>query len=217
MQLFIRRTEGHPDDDPRGPFKWGKHQDLPVPVDEKSAINLLHVQIKEWRQKGWHFPANLLQHFVEKKGPTSYRPTEKDIEEVRRNAGPVIKRVLEMANPNRTNQTFSEKGHIFILDVRNAEGGIGYMVSTYGGFDFDVKGGSCGHSKPILGFSTADVAATVTLTDFYSFPPGALGWRNSYSSAYGAANYLQEKHGYKPFTHTLTFKDIVYGITTHGN
>jgi uncharacterized protein RhaS with RHS repeats len=39
---------------------------------ESSALQQLKGQIQEWREKKFNFAANLLQHFIDKKGPAQY-------------------------------------------------------------------------------------------------------------------------------------------------
>ena len=51
---------------------------------EATAKAELKEQITSWRGSGYNFAADLMQHFVDKKGPQAYTPTQANIDEVKK-------------------------------------------------------------------------------------------------------------------------------------
>ena len=102
----------------------------------EKAKGILRNQIKEWRGKGWNFTANLLEHFVANTGNV-YRPSKKDVDEVKDYVEPQIRYILGKEGPEVWNSfankfgTFSFQGAMRFGGTIAAEGGRGYTASAY--------------------------------------------------------------------------------------
>ena len=86
-------------------------------MDEKEALRLLKDQIKAWQDKGWGFPAALLQHFIDKKGPAPYVPTKKDIEEVQKESRDMLANIIQTVAGAKLNSGRIKEGTPFKIQV----------------------------------------------------------------------------------------------------
>jgi hypothetical protein len=243
--------------DPSGLLSSEIQQPLPLPpgpvAEESLAVDALKNQIKEWRNKSWHFAANLLQYFIDKKGPARYIPTGSDIQEVACDSRLVIQTLIAgaqfssfrprppgvlagtglglLGTPQGAGSllaasalaplaaradTFEIKGHCGIYETAGIEIGArsrlgAYMTTTYGGFDYDIKGDVTNLNADK---TRGTVDALVKLDDNYTFPPGFLNYRLVFP-AYKAAYLLEDKYGYKSFLHTLTFSYTYTDVPVH--
>jgi hypothetical protein len=175
-------------------------------VTEREALGILKAQIRDWRDDGWNFPANLLQWFIDKKGARPYKPTPDDVAEVKQHSEDVVRFVLKQDGEwSASTNKISLHEHVFITDTLLAEGRPGYMFYTYGGFDIDVKGKGANAR-----LRACDASLTIKLSDSYDFSPNTFP--RLWFKEYNMAHLLQIRYKYKAFTHSLTFSHAYTGL-----
>jgi hypothetical protein len=195
---------------------------------EATAKAELTKQITSWRGSGYNFAADLMQHFVDKKGPQDYTPTQANIDEVKKHGRD---RILD--------EVFGHiwKGHgidppdtgVYNVNIThpgkgsNAESNIRWwyigdnknMLYAYGGADLNVTGKAytIQNRKIVLGVFLVRTDwhwsgnINVRLGDLYTFDSS---WAKktlsaAWSDPYDAALWLETKCSYKPFYHEMTF------------
>lgn len=209
----------------------------PVKTDnemERLYRNILIKQVEEWQMQQWHFPAKLLQHFLDKKGGT-IQSTPQDVAEVMPRAEAVARALInrEIGPTVYKNRKTPEKiGEIAIKDalVRRYPSGsyLGATLGTFGavgsriptgeilgaddfmfvsffGARMSVRGTVTNiRTNPLSGEVLYDANVKVEITDHFDFPPGTLDYRNI-STVYAAGNYLNKTLNYPEPTVKLTF------------
>lgn len=202
-------------------FDWGLH-DVPgmaewaegryKPWDESSARAECEGQIESWRADGYNFAANLMQYFIEKKGPAEYPTTTADIDEVKTHAGEKICDVIgdfveeRSDSPGEVPVTISHDGKgsdqssnirwWYLVSDKN-------MLYAYGGGDLNVNGLATVHGDSWSG------TFQVSLGDEYAYESKSRlkTWLSAvWSRAYDAALWLERSNlGYQSFYHTARF------------
>ncbi len=177
---------------------------------ESQALGVLRDQIKTWRKEDKNFVANLLQHFIDKKGPAPYEPNDADIEEVREHSANLIrmnitnnsaiKTIRDWGSANEKPISFDGPVRWFINDDPN-------LFYAYYGANLKYKGTA--YKKGATGYSVVyDADVEITITDDFTFgPTNALGIKDLrlWFKSYEAAHFLETKLDYKPFASSMTF------------
>lgn len=194
---------------------------------ESSAREKLTEQITDWRGKGYKFAADLMQHFLDKKGPTDYVLTSVNKNEVYKHAKhKICQKITEHAivaahgavevglKPGKSypvSITHPGKGSEEGSNIRWwYVGSNKHMLYAYGGADLNVSG----TGTPVLlkrGSNLQEFWIRVlsgtfgfSLGDKYEFDKsGSLKDTLSaaVSDAYDAAWYLETECGYRSFYH----------------
>jgi len=174
-------------------------------LTESEAKAEVQEKINEWNGKGWTLAANLMQHFLDKKGPSKYHYTDADIQHVKINSQPMVRRKTSLVLISTGTLGFfqyNEREAIVLIPPGNSANARWHptsaMWAAYGGVQLRIQG-------------VIDVAYTrdrhwtgnlsVNLRDFYNFKQYPVE-----DAAYKAARYLQEKCHYQPFWHDIWFK-----------
>ncbi|NCA84374.1 MAG: DUF4157 domain-containing protein [Clostridia bacterium] len=181
------------------------------PFDESSARAACSSEITSWRTKEFNFASNLLQYFLDKKGPTAYIPNPSDISEVKEHASEKICNEIAEIVPKRTGSLVEIPITIFHGGISDKSSNIRWwnpwgdenMLYAYGGGDLNVKG-----LATVNGDSWSGVFS-VTLGDEYQFDSNSSfkSFFSAYISyAYDAALWLERSNlGYNTFYHTAQF------------
>jgi RHS repeat-associated protein len=176
------------------------------PSNEAECGAVLRSVISDWRKQNWHFPANLLTHYLSNTG-VPYVPTGADIQEVLCNpdARMILRFLLTDVEVDAGEpHSFATNGHQSIWDTLALEVNVShstYMFYTYGGFDYQLKGeASQITTKNGKCYATMDV--DVKLSDTVDFPPD---FPRLVFPSYNRAWQLQNYHKYKTFTHSMEF------------
>ncbi len=198
-----------------------------APRTEAGSRAILNKEIARFKGRGWKFAANLLQHFVDKKGPTGYTLTAADKTEVMRESEKLVKSAIceaiwdnkdiNCGNLQGSSIRFNE--HVRWVPTGLAESALGTghgavaservqdandaMFYAYAGADLKIEGkiikATPMMTRPGRVYIQFDVEAKVTISDNYTFAPeGPLGSR-LWINEYAAAHYLQEKLKPSPY------------------
>lgn len=171
---------------------------------EEQALSILNEEIKVWRGKGWNLAANLLQHFIDKKGPKEYTLTAEDKSELIDQSENLVKQAVYQAIwddesitcGNLKDASFKFKGHVRWNPTSPGESTPGFLNSAiakervkdanddlfyaYGGADLEIEG-KVVHLETMQTQSGRvyfkfSISATVTISDDYTFlEEGPLG------------------------------------------
>ncbi len=184
-------------------------------------------QITTWRGKGYNFAADLMQYFLDKKGPADYVPTQANIDELKNHGTiKILDLILYHIAPSCTlpdtgtynvNIAHPGKGSNVESNIRwpYYQGTKKNMLYAYGGADLNVTGKvfviqeykSFLMVLVVKGEWYWSGRVKVSLGDLYTFDSSYLkktasAWR---SDPYDAALWLETKCGYKPFYHKMEF------------
>jgi hypothetical protein len=188
---------------------------------EESALARVRKQIQDWRGTNCDFAANLMQHFIDKKGPTPYQPTQADIDETMTHSESMVRWAIGVSLHSGDEHPKELMPVDFDEDVRwdIYRGGLlvpqwktdTNMFFAYGGAHLKIRGTAILNKKPRVEGPVQgayyDAEVEVTLTDTWDFKEsGALGLRPVLFDAYDATQYLQLQCDYRQFDHKLTFK-----------
>lgn len=200
-----------------------------------SAKKTVKEQITSWRGSGYNFAADLLQYFLDKKGPTDYVPSATNIAEVKTHGASKIRG--EIADelgmyPRADFWNFPDPGNHLVNITHPGKGSdessnIRWwpvnenknMLYAYGGADLNATGTAtvAWHTKlvPYKGRQKRRVRSLawsgtfdITLGDLYTFDSSwakKIAYAAS-SEAYDAALFLEQKCGQKPFYHKMSFQ-----------
>ncbi len=223
-----------------GPHLYTYVRNNPVSATDPSglwtqakALKVLRRKIGDWRADGYNFAADLLQHFIDKKGPAPYVPSRLNINEVKNDSGfrerlgETIDRFLSEKGANLKTKTAS---YAFVsskqrVDIRSkkVKWSRGRMFYTYAGARLTVGGEAQltphGEEEDWKRYAESTSWSTfskafnwsgdfkITLKDRYTFAIGGAKemWRRKLARSYAAATFLQRHCGYKPFDHTASF------------
>ncbi len=186
-------------------------------------------KIAKFRRKGYNLAADLMQHFLDRKGPTEYTPTQANIDEVKQHGrGRILDEIFNNIGgrtnfrpplgQHKVNITHPGKGPEVESNIRwKYHCDNQHMWRAYGG----ARLGVTGRATTYQGVETTFVIFThepasawrwggkvhVRLGDFYVFTKGGFKtWRRSFlSDAYSAAVYLEKTCGWKGFYHEMEF------------
>jgi RHS repeat-associated protein len=198
-------------------------------MSRRRALAILKKQIADWHAMHWNYTANLLQHFIDKKGPAPYAPTVSDAMEMSCYSRGVfhclmISRIFSNTKPPKFNianekvdviATMSIEAELYRNHGEMPEGTvpINYMLYTFGGFVWSAKAQA--EDPEALDrdkYYKAGVLADIEVSDGYSFPPGALNYRNTLFEAYRAASTLEFEYNYPGFLHSISFKSQLVDV-----
>lgn len=197
---------------------------------EDEARAILTDEIKRWRGNGWNLAANLLQHFLDKKGPVPYTPTAADLVEVRRQSRAMVEKAVYRAiwndatinagNLKGAQIKFDEKvrwmasgfdesipGAVYESNFSDLSDPNDSLFYAFGGAQMKVDGivtKAGAVNSPVKSYIAFDVDASVAVSDDYTFEPTSSGWR-LWIKTYAAANALEMAYGYKPFKVNVAF------------
>ncbi len=184
---------------------------------EKSALECLRQDIRDWRAKQYNFAADLLQHFIDKKGPAVYGPTEDNRTEVIEHGlaemGVLIEqRVREVVGDSALGMHDIEIKYPGVFAPSNITYEMGkndHMFYAYHGARFGAKGKIQVDGRRDDNEFSWSGDFTAVLGDYYTF---ASRWAGLRYPSYDAAGFLEQKCGYKAFAHELrvplSFADV---------
>lgn len=210
-----------------------------APIEEDAARAIVEGEIKRWRANGWNFAANLLQHFLDKKGPQRYAPTAADTQEVAEESQLMVESAIYRAiwdDANITSGALMGSPIDFNARVRWTATGFEESIPgsvytagepltdanddlfyAFGGAELTLDGrvtkvGSV--TTQVKSYLKFDVNARVTIGDLYSFKP--TGWHDVrlWVEAYAAARFLETlpEGAYQPFRVTVMFRQTYLGL-----
>jgi hypothetical protein len=197
----------------------------------RTACAQLRGQITAWRTSGYNFAADLMQYFMDGKGPQDYTPTKANIDEVKQHGrGRILDMVfyhiwngsastdppatgtynINITHPGKGSTAPSNIRWWYVRDDKN-------MLNAYGGADLNVTGKVHTIRRDIvLGLFLRAAPddwrwmgmTQVRLGDLYTFD--STSGPKTYVSAqwdesYDAALWLERNCGFKPFYHEMSF------------
>jgi hypothetical protein len=191
---------------------------------EEKAVAILREQIRDWDREGYRFAANLLRHFVNKRGPSEYVPKPSDITEVKRHGLAKIKDVVWNSLPRQYREDLTRGGY----SVKFIHPGMGSgkksnirwyptdnlrMFYAYFGADMNLDGKVwvTHHYKLRWFWKYKDRTEwagriSVRLGDEWVFDKGMLkNLPRMIFKTYAAGLWLERRCGYSTFYHEMKF------------
>lgn len=205
---------------------------------EAECLAIVKEQIADWRTMKYTYAANLLQYFIDKKGPRDYLPTTADIQEVRQHGRQKIASLIDAyVNEVKSPGSYKEGMPTIYrygpgkINVKIFHPGKGSTASSnirwwYVGSDKNMFYAFGGADLNVNGVATLSVSGrkriwsgsfNVSVGDRYAFESksklktmiSAIS-----SNAYDAALKLERTYGYKPFYHKATLQLRYNDVTT---
>lgn len=191
---------------------------------EEKAVAVLRGQIRAWDRKGYRFAANLLRHFVNKRGPSEYVPTPSDIAEVKSHGLKKIKDTMWNSLPPGY-RNGSQQGGYTIKFVHPGRGSVKgsniqwfpwdskHMFFAYFGADLNLDGKVYVTHLWKMGWFQRYREKTwwggwmnVRLGDGFEFDKGVLeNMPRLAFRAYRAGLWLERNCRYRTFYHEMKF------------